>query len=215
MDTLNNNIANRPPWQARYVFISFISISLFLTIVTEISKTRPNSSFINYYCMIFAFCVVIYVLNAKYPLNAFSSVDLRKTSKYGFLGGVVLLAEPILNSFRKIPVLPSDLNIFAGYEIFLRIVFLINLILITPIVEEILFRGFYYRILKNRYNIIIGGVISIILFAIGHEIGISAFLQGIVLTIVYEKTKSIWSSIITHILINTFQGIKYVFLVSW
>ena len=65
----------------------------------------------------------------------------------------------------------------------------------VPVLEELVFRGLIFSILKSRVNLIISIILSSLLFAIGHinplEINyglfIKAFILGIVLAIFYTK----------------------------
>lgn len=77
--------------------------------------------------------------------------------------------------------------------------------LLTPIVEELLFRGLVYKRLKVYYDGVISAYISAIIFGIVHLNllqGLYAFAMGIVFTFVYERCKSIYGPIIIHVVAN-------------
>lgn len=77
---------------------------------------------------------------------------------------------------------------------------------LAPITEEILFRGFFTEILKHSYAPWPAVMISSLLFAIGHgQIVwiVYAFLMGVVLSFIAQKSGTIYSSIFVHIGFNT------------
>ena len=84
-------------------------------------------------------------------------------------------------------------------------------VIISPIFEEILYRGLMYNKLKEISNAFIGVLISSILFALlhipgyGFNIKIFCFvLDGILLTYCYEKTDNIYVPILVHSINNFF-----------
>ena len=75
----------------------------------------------------------------------------------------------------------------------------------TPITEEILFRGFIYGGLRNRWGQIPAAIFSSLLFSLAHgQLGVllPTFVMGMALTFLYVRTKSIWPSILAHSINN-------------
>jgi membrane protease YdiL (CAAX protease family) len=88
--------------------------------------------------------------------------------------------------------------------------FLISLIgagVIAPISEELYFRGLIHRWFIPRFDFKIRLVLSSIIFGLGHfdsaGVAASAFIMGIVLAFVYEKSKSLWLPIAIHMFTNS------------
>ena len=79
-------------------------------------------------------------------------------------------------------------------------------IIIAPVMEEIIFRGFIQSALKNSFGRQYAIIISASLFAAVH-MDIFAFLQifilGILLGNLYERTRTLTASIVVHILHNS------------
>lgn len=78
------------------------------------------------------------------------------------------------------------------------------IVLITPVIEEIIFRGVMLQKLK-RYGIIPAVIITTVLFSMGHlDIGnaLVSFLPGIFLALIAIKTESIAYTVPLHMLIN-------------
>ncbi|MBI5753904.1 CPBP family intramembrane metalloprotease [Candidatus Peregrinibacteria bacterium] len=78
-------------------------------------------------------------------------------------------------------------------------------ILVTPILEEIFFRGFLLRILCNKLGIIIGSLITAVAFGFLHfpwQAIIPSFVFGLILNAIVIRSRSIWPAIAFHILNN-------------
>jgi uncharacterized protein len=85
-------------------------------------------------------------------------------------------------------------------------------ICVAPFVEELFFRGFFYRALRTRYPMILAALVDGVIFGLIH-FGFDgadgllilpplAFL-GIIFCLVYEKTKSLWAVVGMHAFNNT------------
>ena len=88
-----------------------------------------------------------------------------------------------------------------------------SLVLLPPLTEELLFRGFIYSALRQRLRFFYATIITSILFALGHlQFGsgapllwiaaIDTFILSIVLCFVREKSTSIWPAILIHAIKN-------------
>lgn len=82
-----------------------------------------------------------------------------------------------------------------------------------PIVEELFYRGLIYKGLRQRYNIWLAILVSSLFFGIAHLDliqGILAFVMGLFLALLYEKSNSLYIPILMHILNNLIS-----FLLTW
>ncbi|WP_405306453.1 CPBP family intramembrane glutamic endopeptidase [Methanobrevibacter sp.] len=86
---------------------------------------------------------------------------------------------------------------------------LIATIFISPISEELIFRGVFLNRLKFIVPAIFAVLISSLLFAALHSFGsiFSAFIFGICIAILYLKTDNIFVAIFAHFLNNLFAEI--------
>lgn len=92
-------------------------------------------------------------------------------------------------------------HIFRQLHGWQRFSFVIIGAVLAPIAEETLFRGGIYASLRNRFGIGWGLTISSLLFAIAHLDPLEfvpIFFIGMALALVYEKTRSLWMSMIVH-----------------
>ena len=84
----------------------------------------------------------------------------------------------------------------------------VMLVILPPIAEEILFRGFIYSSLRPKMNKIVAALITSILFALPHLFesssgllwvaGCDTFILSMVLVYVREKTDKLWASMLIH-----------------
>lgn len=90
----------------------------------------------------------------------------------------------------------------------------VSLVLLPPIVEEIVARGFLYTGLRSKLPKIIAAIITSVLFAAAHlQIGngngllwvaaLDTLILSFVLVYLREKTDSLWASIFLHMLKNS------------
>jgi len=89
----------------------------------------------------------------------------------------------------------------------------ISLVILPPIAEELLFRGFLFEGLKKSMHWVYAGILTSVIFASAHLpeggssglfwIGaIDVFSLSLVLVFLKQKTKSLWPGIILHSLKN-------------
>jgi membrane protease YdiL (CAAX protease family) len=85
------------------------------------------------------------------------------------------------------------------------IVAFLALVIVAPIVEEVIFRGYLYGKLRMRLGIVMSALIVSVLFGLAHgqwNVGINVFVMSLVMCGLREVTGSIWSGVILHIIKN-------------
>lgn len=79
-------------------------------------------------------------------------------------------------------------------------------ILFLPLFEEILFRGFLYRLLRSRSPEWIANIVTSLVFAAIHgqgaSIGAGRFLGSLIMCKLFERTGTVWSSLGAHAAFN-------------
>lgn len=106
--------------------------------------------------------------------------------------------------------LVTDLKNSADLDIKL----VISIILIAPIIEEIIFRSFIYRLIKRYTNILLSSLLTALLFGLIHDNILAftiLFMLSIFLTYMYEKYGNLMYSILTHMFFNT---LMLIFIIS-
>ncbi|MDO5820033.1 MAG: CPBP family intramembrane metalloprotease [Methanobrevibacter sp.] len=94
---------------------------------------------------------------------------------------------------------------FSSISIGILVLYFLTIVILSPIIEEILFRGmFLRRFNKALNNISLAILLSSILFGICHNFGgiLGAILFGICVSILYIKSKNILVPIFAHFLNN-------------
>ena len=158
----------------------------------------------------------------------FQPVDLG----WGVLGGLTVLAFTIaLNLFWVVVTgnsapdnagfLPESPSLLTGLALFLAVA------VITPIAEELFFRGLLLRALEKRFNTTIAIVVSAVVFGSLHITGVTSAsnlgelaVQGLFIAVVITGyglvfalldvyTGRLWPSIIAHMVINGIGVVSY------
>lgn len=134
------------------------------------------------------------------------------------IGYIVYLfgANILLNIMTIFPWFQSDQAQEVGFGYFIttgdRILALIALVIIAPVAEEIVMRGWLYGKLRSRIKAPIAILLVSLLFGFLHgqwNVGVSVFMLSLVLCSLREITGTIWSGMLLHILSN---GIAFYFL---
>lgn len=85
----------------------------------------------------------------------------------------------------------------------------ISLVVLAPLLEEIVFRGFIYKTLRRPFGIIAAGILTSVLFGAGHLLeggdgsllyvgALQTFVLSLYLVWLRQKTGNLWASITLH-----------------
>ena len=102
-------------------------------------------------------------------------------------------------------------------DIPLLIALTISAVIIAPLAEEIIFRGYIYPVAKRYSEKWFAALFSAMLFGVVHMnlLGLPMLiLIGLALVVIYEKTGSIWPCILCHMAFNGFS-IGIIFLLRF
>ena len=117
-----------------------------------------------------------------------------------FVATVILIVFPSMLELAFIFLQQTDGTI-ATPTVLQFIVQIISFCILTPIWEEIFFRGIVFRRLSLRFKATTAAVVSSIIFGLMHFGGSSmfhAFLVGVLFCYIYARTQNIWVPIILH-----------------
>jgi CAAX protease family protein len=91
--------------------------------------------------------------------------------------------------------------------------FILVAVVLAPVFEEILFRGFLFRGLANSFGWVWGALISAAIFGAAH-LQLDVFLPlaalGFALAWAYHRTGSLWTNVTMHALFNTVAVIAWI-----
>ncbi len=161
----------------------------------------------------------------KFYNQSLASIGLKRKFKWHYIA-YALMAYPVYLAFfllasKLVIGLFPTLNVnqaqqigfnsvHGGYQLALTF---ISLVVLPPIAEEVLFRGFIFEGLKKAMPVVLAGILVSVIFAAAHLpeggasgplwIGaIDTFILSLVLVYLKQKTKSLWPGILLHALKN-------------
>jgi membrane protease YdiL (CAAX protease family) len=146
-------------------------------------------------------------LIARYQLDfsffLYQQIHMKRMLLWGAVSGFIL-------GFINFPYtvitgnadIPKQYLIDSQQGILFVSSFLIIVIIIIPFLEELFFRAFVYRMIKNRFDIFWGYVASVVLFWAGHDFYMLTIISALIYCYIYEKTGLIGTSIIAHSIRN-------------
>ncbi len=82
---------------------------------------------------------------------------------------------------------------------------LIALVIIPPIIEETVFRGFIFPAMSKWRGALVGAVITSLLFGLAHlQLNVSLYtvVFSLILCFMYARLRSIWPGVILHMVNN-------------
>lgn len=88
----------------------------------------------------------------------------------------------------------------------------------VPFAEELFFRGVLFAWLRKHWSMWPSLLVSALLFGLVHfdvAVGLTAFILGILLGWVYEKSKSLWTPFLIHALNNSLRLLLLYILVAF
>jgi membrane protease YdiL (CAAX protease family) len=121
------------------------------------------------------------------------------------------ILEPIFRAATDRDVTPAD-QIGSGIHGWSAVAFVVAVVIVAPIAEELFFRGLFYRSLRDRYGFWVGAIGSSLLFAVSHtgagdlaqilmlQIAIGTF--GVALAAIYEWRGSLGANVAAHAAFN-------------
>lgn len=175
-----------------------------------------------YYLLLFDASVVAIVLLVYKPVLHFiksiwdlSVLKSGKTYLYLLIGFIIIAVSQYLMlhvfSFESAAEQKEQLGSLGLQNSIQSIIYVLSVAIITPVKEEILFRGILYRFLEKRYNFLVSIMISSFVFGILHGgLLITATIMGMVFAMLYKKTQSIIPGIILHVVWNLLVSISMI-----
>lgn len=220
------------------MLLSYLFLAIFLGFFV---KDKPveirdsllvNSAVAHYLVLTFIFAFIQYRKIDVLALFGFRGAPFWRTVGMAFL--LVLAAEPAIHCvsmltqvFLKIfhgkTLEPQELVLFfedALKKGNYRSVFLTAFtgVVVAPVVEEVVFRGYIYGVMKRFIGLVAGVLFTSLLFAAVHmniPSFAALFLLAVCLTIAYEYTGSLLTNICMHAFFNASAfGLMYLNFLS-
>lgn len=198
-------------WKANDIVltVTFLSIFALLLIANNHYKVIRYSYFINY---LIAITGILLLFKYKIKQKIFTlGIFFDNLRPYISLIVLVVIGKMLSVYFIDLIFFSKDtynkntlqelieLESFTGYA-----KYFMSAIIISPIIEEIIYRGILYSPFRKRYGSIGAIIITSLFFALSHiGMGLLPFIiGGIFLGYLYEKTETLIAPIIAHSLYN-------------
>lgn len=193
------------------IFITFFTY-LFLLLYLELYSNKFTSNLKHTLAYIIGQILIIIILSLinKVKIKKINKIDIKNTLNiFITFTSLIIISTLIINKIEPLPLnqLETEQNIKQNL-----ILSIINICLLSPIIEEITFR-YSFKSITNKYLYII---ITSIFFGICHLTSINELLylipyslMGIMFSYTFIKTDNILLSILNHSLYNI---INFIFL---
>lgn len=200
---------------AQYI-VSFVIIGLmYLGLPWSETSTVNTLSF-----RVYVYVVMVLIIGAvalyRYRKLSFGQVGLQRLPEWGDIGlslaGVIvymLVSTIVLTLASHIPGFSPDqaqnlgLGRLFGNDLILGF---FVLVVLTPLFEEVIFRGFLYGRLRNlQFPWWVSSLVVSILFGVAHmqwNVGVDVFFLSMVACMLREMTGSIWAGVLLHMMKN-------------
>lgn len=136
----------------------------------------------------------------------------------GFLVYAGLSAGLIAMAQQFLPFINFDQKQEIGFDQlgqqFEYVLAFLTLVVIAPVAEEVLFRGYLFGKLRKYTSLWIAILITSVLFALVHfawNVGIDVFALSVILCLLTVWSKSLWPAILLHMLKN-FVAFYFLFI---
>ena len=196
----------------------FVLFGLVTMILNKIHYFVSSEALFNFYlvsCLIVDSLIIVFVL----PWYNVGVLEQFRIVKFNVLIMIVIMAVLVL--VLVLPIVdPIDfVKKLTHYQLtikqfnfslsslvkFDKVIYLFLMVIITPVVEEIIYRGFLINLLLKKYSVKLALIISSLIFAFFHlrfaGIGF-LFVYGLFFGYVYYKTNSLIAPILAHFIIN-------------
>lgn len=202
----------------KYSFLSIFCYGLIFIsplILASIGLVKSTSELITATAVMYilgAVVIAIFYFKQREPLAIESAVKKASVPKiviYGLVGiFVALLLQSIAVMLESVlfgEATPSENTQNIIQMIMEAPAFILATTIAGPIMEEFVFRRSILGIISRYSNFWVGAVISSLLFAFAHNDGhlLIYFFLGFFFSLEYKATGRIWTSMITHVGMNT------------
>jgi len=207
--------------KGRYIFLLLIIYVLLGVIFSNLQINGVQLNLVSHMILLLLNILLLsftvwWLIKSKINLRALigeipSSIEWLKIMGI-FIPTILLsLGSSILFSYF-FPVTPEELLYDLG-SVPLILISSLLFIIFAPIIEELIFRGILLHRWTIKWNMGIAIVLSSLFFGLLHLDVIVSFIFGIVMSLLYLRTRTLIVPIIGHMLNNFFAAAPLIFLV--
>jgi membrane protease YdiL (CAAX protease family) len=178
-----------------------IAASFIASIILEI--VLPEDALLMHYTLwAIADCGIIWLLYRKYPLKLSEFGSTKNIVRFALVAAYVMFPLYAFFTLDGPTGVPDDYDLYVSYNSYQRLTFFLQLVMVAPVIEEIFFRGYLYRILRMRYGIYSAFAFTAIPWVIAHGFDLEHAFSAFVFVAIYEKTGNLWYCMIVHSMWN-------------
>ena len=158
---------------------------------------------------------LLWVFFAARKKNVLAEVSFREVPALAYvplsIGGAAL-AVTITTVLGMLPIPDAVWEEYANASAHLEqtgFFAVLSTVLVAPVAEEVVFRGLVYTRLRRAMPVWAAALLQSLIFASLHGQALwigYAFVMGLALTVVFERTGSVLASIATHVAFNLVGG---------
>jgi hypothetical protein len=202
-------------WTAVYSAIAY-TIALLLTVLVPLLIKRKAAKPVNEHKKKVKNKLMKTELRLELGLAGLPTWTDIALAPIGYIASLILAAG-VVGLFSLFPWFNAEEAQNVGFTLFMsgfdRVVAFLTLVVLAPIAEEIIFRGWLYGKIRNKLNgkikdvwgMIISILIVSVLFGLVHmqwNVGVNVFALSVVLCGLREITGTIYAGILTHMIKN-------------
>lgn len=214
----------RIPWTIKdlvtVIVLRILLLYLLVRLVYPIFYIQGiNPSFVELTDRFLMIILVWGIVFFRYPGGNWGQLGFRGSSRsktlfWGILGGIILWLVSAFVDFISARFLLAGGYLSSAVELVQQAESWTGLLapllvtgIVTPLAEELFYRGLIFQTLKTRLGLAPGVVISSLVFGLFHfNLAwqmIMPFLGGIVLALIFQHSNSLPASIIAHLILNS------------
>ena len=203
----NDQIKSIPLLHVFLVFLISSSLGIFLSFLISQYKGNGWTDFGQEKVIIaLSFIVYFSIVHQLKPSILFTKIQ-HKTffvpvllAYMGIMSALYLSAVSNTNGV----IFPETTNPFLHESFGMRTFIFLYISLLSPFLEEVICRGYLYSILRAKYGIVLGNLVSAVIFTALHgNLSGYIFLRGLLYAYVFERTESLYAPILLHVCDST------------
>jgi membrane protease YdiL (CAAX protease family) len=188
----------------------FLHPNQYASLGTIISNAIPYILLIYYIILLI---LILYAMKKSHVTFSFlglvrseQKIEYKKELLFGLiLGSILVIVTQLLSRYVLFPERSGGL--FSPGESFPVIMYGFVTVFVSPVVEELLYRGYAFTVLRTKFGLNIAIFLSAFFFSLSHFgqglPGLFAgFVVGIVFTITFWMRKNLWHVIVAHAIFN-------------
>lgn len=150
----------------------------------------------------------VFAAQKKSYVREISLFPLVPGAIWPLVSGAMALAAVVALVLALLPIPQELMDAYNSAAVGLGepgLISALSTVLFAPIAEEVIFRGLVYTRLRRAMPAALACVLSSLVFGLlhGQLLWIAyAFIMGVVLTLVFERTGTLWASIVVHVTFN-------------